>query len=130
MGEKNWKSSPKIAEKETDINDQYTLDANFMHSEIQKIIDNHLKGKPEWFSVKDWGMESLKILIDLLTWTITRDDIDKRYEQDKRELYKIYEEIKNEYNHMLAIDNIKKEAWHELSKLEPEISLNKDLEQL
>ena len=62
MVKKFGKDIPKITEKETNIKDQYNLDESFMHNEIQKIIDNHLKGKPEWFTVKDWGMKSLKTL--------------------------------------------------------------------
>ena len=47
--------------------DNADFSLNNMRTEVQKIIDDHLKGDDKWFSVMDWNYEKLNTLINLLT---------------------------------------------------------------
>ena len=98
-----------------------------MRTEVQKIIDNHLKDG-ERFSVMDYGKKELTILIELLTWQTTREDLEKRHKQNIKDLNMIYEEIICEYDLIKALKNLTNETKIESSSLSADISLNRDLD--
>ena len=107
------------------INEDKTL--KHMRIEVQKIIDNHLKDG-ERFSVMDYGKKELTILIELLTWQTTREDLEKRHKQNIKDLNMIYEEIICEYDLIKALKNLTNETKIESSSLSADISLNRDLD--
>lgn len=109
---------------------QKYLDMNYIRQEIQKIIDNHLKGKPERFSVEDWEAGSLRLLIDLLTWLTTREEIKERQKKNEKELEKTYEEVLNIQDNVNALVNVNKDMWLDLSQFKADISLWQDLDRL
>lgn len=116
-------------EKKENINIQISEDKTLEHMriEVQKIIDNHLKDG-ERFSVIDYGKKELTILIELLTWQTTREDLEKRHKQNIKDLNMIYEEIICEYDLIKALKNLINETKIESSSLSADISLNRDLD--
>lgn len=120
---KNLKEKAKDTRKKNNTKQQGRLDIDYMRKEIQKIIDNHLKGKSSRFSVENREFEKLKLLADFLWWKITRKDIEKKYKQDKKNLSNTYDEILNEYNIMLSLYNLNNNTQNDLSKLKEDLLL-------
>lgn len=127
-------SNPESREKTTELHEgktnteQENFNLNYMRKEIQNIIDNHLKDTPGWFSVENRWAKSLRDLVDLLTKKTTIEELEKKHKEKWEELKRIYNEIINEYNHLTTINKLSKDTNDQLSQLNTEISLNKDLE--
>ena len=60
----------------------------YMRTEVQKIIDNHLKDTGESFSVMNYNRKELLLLIDLLTGELSWEDLEKKYRTIKMNLWK------------------------------------------
>lgn len=99
---------------------------NHMRTEVQKIIDNHLKWEKN-FSVMDYGYQELNLLINLLTWRKTREDLEDELEQNERRMQIIYEEIVCEYDFMKSLENLIKETKMELASLDKDLLLESQL---
>lgn len=102
-------------------------DLQYMRTEVQKIIDNHLKDTGESFSVMNYNRKELLLLIDLLTGELSWEDLEKKYKDDKNEFMKTYEEILCSYNYISQIINQIKDTKSELWNLKSDLELQKEL---
>ena len=100
-----------------------------MRTEVQKIIDNHLKWEKN-FSVMDYGYEELNFLINLLTWRKTREDLEDELEQNERRIQMTYEQIVCEYDFMKSLENLVKETKKELTSLNEDLLIESQLENI
>ena len=109
------------------VDDIVSLD--YMRNEVQKIIDNHLKDD-EKFSVMNYSHKELNLLIDILTWHITREDLEKQHKKSERELKMVYDQIVCEHDFISALKNLAREIKSELKSLNADLSLEADLNEL
>ncbi len=76
---------------------------NYKRNEVQRIIDNHLKKDDNrWFSVMNRTNEQLDVLIWILTWDVTWEDLDKAVKKSEDDMKKVYLELKDEYEKFLS----------------------------
>jgi len=109
------------------INDEITLD--YMRNEVQKIIDSHFNDDNK-FSVMNYSHKELNLLIDILTWHITREDLEKQHKKSERELKMVYDQIVCEHDFISALKNLAREIKSELKSLNADLSLEADLNEL
>ncbi len=102
---------------------------NHMRTEVQKIIDNHLKWEKN-FSVMDYGYEELNLLINLLTWRKTREDLENELEQNEKRMQMTYEQIVCEYDFIKSLEDLEKETKRELASLSEDLLLESQLENI
>ena len=106
---------------------QIKEDLNYMRTEMQKIIDNHLKGDDKRFSVMEYNYDQLNLLIDLLKWRKTRKDIEANLKNNENRIKMTYDQIVNEYNLINSLKNISRETRSDLTSLNADITLESDL---
>lgn len=99
---------------------------NHMRTEVQKIIDNHLKW--EKISVMNYGYEELNLLIDLFTWRKSQEDVKKELAKNVKRMKITYEQIVCEYDFIKSLKNLVKETKSELALLNDDLLLGSQLE--
>lgn len=109
-----------------DISDD---ELNYLRNEVQKIINNHLK---EWdnFSVANYNYQEIMLLIDLLSWELSIEQLEKMHKNNQLELKKNYELIICESDYFNSIKNRYNEWRATLSWLKEDITLDSKLNEL